>query len=82
MPYIADFGRRTILSEGSDSAQDPGELAFVLYGVCADYLHRQGSPHYSNYASVVGVLETVKLELFRRQVAPYEDAKIAQNGDV
>jgi len=28
------------------------------------------------------VLEAAKLELYRRQVAVYEDAKIFENGDV
>jgi hypothetical protein len=30
----------------------------------------------------MGVLESAKLELYRRKIAPYEDDKIAENGDV
>jgi len=30
----------------------------------------------------IGALECAKLELYRRVAAPYEDTKIAENGDV
>ena len=33
-------------------------------------------------AEVLGVLECVKLELYRRVAAPYEDKKCQENGDV
>jgi len=33
-------------------------------------------------ATVTGVLECAKLELYRRIAAPYEDTKIEENGDV
>lgn len=39
-------------------------------------------PRYFNYNRAVGVLECVKLELYRRRVGPYEDEKIVENGDV
>ena len=37
---------------------------------------------YSDYNEVVGLLESVKLEFYRRMVANYEDSKIIVNGDV
>ena len=37
---------------------------------------------YHRAALATGVLENVKQELYRRAVAPYEDAKIADNGDL
>ncbi len=37
---------------------------------------------YSNYADVIGTLESAKLELYRRWVAEYEDKVIAKNGDL
>ncbi len=39
-------------------------------------------PRYTKFNTALGVLEGVKLELYRRQVAPYEDIKISENGDV
>ena len=37
---------------------------------------------YSSYADIIGALECAKLELYRRQVAPYEDKAIVKNGDL
>jgi hypothetical protein len=31
---------------------------------------------------VIGALENCKMELYRRKIAPYEDIKIEENGDV
>jgi hypothetical protein len=39
-------------------------------------------PKYFNYNRAIGVLESCKLEFYRRMVAPYEDQKIMENGDV
>ena len=40
------------------------------------------APNYALYNAVIGVLECAKMELYRRQISPYEDRKIAENGDV
>ncbi len=40
------------------------------------------SDRYHRAALATGVLENVKQELYRRAVAPYEDVKIDENGDV
>ena len=37
---------------------------------------------YADHNSVVGVLECVKQEFYRRNTAPYEDEKVIENGDV
>jgi hypothetical protein len=37
---------------------------------------------YADMARVLGCLESVKLEFYRRFAAPYEDKKAAENGDV
>ena len=37
---------------------------------------------YSFLNDFIGVLECVKLELYRRVMTPYEDGKINENGDV
>ena len=39
-------------------------------------------PKYLRYNKAIGVLECIKLEFYRRIVAPYEDKKIKENGDV
>lgn len=37
---------------------------------------------YDEANKLIGVLECVKLELYRRAIAPYEDEKIRENGDI
>jgi hypothetical protein len=39
-------------------------------------------PTYSKANELIGVLECVKQEFYQRHLAPYEDAKMAENGDV
>ena len=39
-------------------------------------------PNYAKYNEVIGVLECVKLEFYRRAVSVYEDSKLIENGDV
>jgi len=39
-------------------------------------------PGYFNYNRAMGVLASVAHEYYRRRVAPYEDKKIQENGDV
>lgn len=38
--------------------------------------------NYEDYNTLIGILESVKLELYRRAIAPYEDEKLATQGDV
>jgi hypothetical protein len=37
---------------------------------------------YTEMQHVIGTLECVKMEMYRRMLSPYEDAKIAENGDI
>lgn len=37
---------------------------------------------YEDYNALVGVLECIKMELYRRVIASYEDRKKKQNGDI
>lgn len=36
---------------------------------------------YSNFNDIIGIVENVKLEFYRRRTASYEDLKIFENGD-
>jgi hypothetical protein len=42
----------------------------------------QNNLSYSSINQLIGVLECVKLEFYRRQAAPYEDIKLEANGDL
>ena len=41
-----------------------------------------GDVSYSKIALITGVLENIKQEFYRRAASPYEDKKIAENGDI
>lgn len=55
-----------------------GELNYVITRM----LKESYPLRYFNLNRAVGVLECAKLEFYRRVVAPYEDTKIEENGDV
>ena len=79
MPYISQHAR-SLLKAGRQP-ETLGELNYVITSLCLDWLSEfEGG--YGTYAAIVGMLETVKLELYRRAVVPYEEAKIQENGDV
>ena len=82
MPYI-DWARRNVLSDSSrvDTPKTPGELNYIITKEILAYIAEKGQS-YTNYNEVMGVLECVKQELYRRAVAKYEDGKIKENGDV
>jgi len=94
MPYLKDDGVRQkldavvehILSifatysiEGIDyeGFNLKGKLNYFLFK-----LAKKTCSCYADYAAFLGELEAAKLEIYRRQVAPYENKKIKENGDV
>lgn len=79
MPYILSPIRRTLL-EPDEEPRDPGELNYAVTRLCDLYV--QGNLNYGSINDVIGALEGAKQEFYRRVAAPYEDAKIVQNGDV
>ncbi|KKN22756.1 hypothetical protein LCGC14_0911920 [marine sediment metagenome] len=79
MPYIPPRDR-AMLDNGLRKPVTPGELNYRITQFILDYAG--DDPTYSVYNEVVGVLECVKLELYRREIASYEDKKKEENGDV
>lgn len=82
MPYIDPSKRRSFRQAYllGQTIGDPGELNYVVTQLILAYLGPY--PHYSNFNDIMGVLECAKQELYRRMIAPYEDEKIEENGDV
>lgn len=80
MPYIKQFDRDG-LNRGDWSPSNAGELNYAITRLILDYMDISDA-NYHDYNEVVGVLESVKLEFYRRSVVPYEDKKIGENGDV
>ena len=77
MPYIHQ-SERDILD--TIKAMSPGQLNYLITRQVRNYLGAAYS--YRDLNEVIGVLECVKLELYRRVAAPYEDKKMKENGDV
>lgn len=81
MPYINQARREALNPDGWDTPSNAGELNFVVTKLCHLYWAENGS-NYQAFNDIIGALEGCKLELYRRKVAPYEDEKIKENGDV
>jgi len=80
MPYITQDARKEL--DNNERKPDAlGELNYEITMLIKDYLDRQGHG-YRNYAGVIGMLETIILEYYRRVVVPYEQEKIRENGDI
>ena len=76
MPYIP----RSQRERANTHPVDVGELTYQLTRKCVEYL---GDDYkFADLAEVLGALEATKLELYRRVVAPYENAKCVSAGDV
>ena len=91
MPYIPADDRPVLdsaveaLAQAIRGAEDVGDLALagrLNYAVTRVVSLVYPSDRYHRAALATGVLENVKQELYRRAVGPYEDEKIAENGDV
>ena len=87
MPYISQFRRKSPASSLqeqatnlADSCVHDGELNYAISRMAHVYL--RGNVSYTNINAVIGVLECVKLELYRMVAAPYEDVKRNENGPV
>ena len=83
-PYIARWNRRS-LDPFIDSipvrGATAGELNYIITRILLRWL-REGFAGYAERALAVGVLETAKLEFYRRSLGPYEDSKRDAHGDV
>ena len=84
MPYISQRTRNEfVLDRGFSlpyTISDPGELNYLITELVKVYMSTNHG--YQAINDVVGALEGAKLEFYRRIAAPYEDLKIADNGDV
>lgn len=82
MPYIKQVDRNEIDERLSFPViRNAGELNYVFTRFAHEYWRDNGA-NYQAFNDIIGALEGAKLELYRRKVAPYEDGKIKENGDV
>lgn len=76
-PVIRDI--TNILLREVPEDQKAGELNYLITCILNQVYPL---PNYREYNEIIGVLESCKMEFYRRRVAPYEDTKVCQNGDV
>ncbi len=88
MPYINQDDRRhyedVINSAVSRLAQRrfaAGDINYVITMILKGVIRHKGRG-YGAYNALIGVLECVKQEFYRRDVVPYEEEKIVLNGDI
>ena len=90
MPYIKMKDRDLILrtKDGHpvldviEACGTPGTLNYSITHLLNVYVQTNGPVRYALLNELVGVLESCKLEFYRRMVSLYEDTKIEENGDV
>lgn len=82
MPYINPEDRKRVDKYLPPKAElTPGELNYLITKILHQHIEVKGLS-YTVLNEVVGTLECVKQELYRRVAVPYENSKLATNGDV
>jgi len=81
MPYIANKFMRSVLNKAVENygllLKEKGNLNYFLHK-----LAKETCSSYEDFMRLEGECQQALREIFRRLVAPYEDKKIEQNGDV
>lgn len=83
MPYIREEDRerlRLLLIALPEEINTSGELAYVVTHLMYQFWKRD--PSFDNWARTRGAVDDQVDEMRRRVIAPYEDAKRGENGDV
>ncbi len=87
MPYIPQNQRKKwdvllkeILKNDLLHEATAGQLNYVITKLLLGGMGPQA--RYGDFNEAMGVLSCVGLELYRRKIAPYEDGKVKENGDV
>lgn len=86
MPYIESDRRKFLTSKTYQELLDisdqmtAGDLNFMISTLL--WYRFAKAQSYQTGNEIIGILECVKLEYMRRILAPYEDQKIKDNGDI
>lgn len=87
MPYI-DPARRDVIELAPTGLLAPkeiqtvGELNFAISRLMTAFIKNSGGVSYGSCAAARAACHDAAEELYRRVVAPYEDKKCLENGDV
>ena len=81
MPYIKNKMIRNIFNKiiyiHRALFKQTGNLNYFLFK-----LAQETCLNYADYRNFIGEIESSKLEIYRRQIAPYEQKAIKRNGDI
>lgn len=82
MPYVKmerrDALNKVVIAMTDADVKADGDLNYILYRFCKYHV----TPSYNNYKNFCGEIHQAATEIERRLLAPYEDKKIEENGDV
>lgn len=81
MPYIRQEKRKALdekIRAISDGVLTYGELNYVI----TKLLLGMDGDSYEDLQNLIGTLECAKQEFYRRKIAPYEEKKRKENGEV
>lgn len=78
MPYISNSEKE---KSNEGIYNDAGSLNYSIHQLVSKYIE-QNKESYQTYNDIIGVLDCVKMELYRRLISDYEHRKLLQNGDV
>jgi len=87
MPYIKQKDREKLFDAPSntilhlDNIDTAGEIQCAIAVMLKSFMDRKGL-NYQNCNDVMGALAGAQMEFYRRVVAPLEDIKIEENGDI
>ena len=88
MPYIDSDDRQhydgailLIVTRLSQRNFAIGDINYVVTKILKGVIKHMGRS-YARFNALIGVLECIKQEFYRRDVVKYESEKIAKNGDI
>jgi len=83
MPYIKSEDRPKFdkYLTTLPTIENVGELNYFITQVLKNYMFEEGEC-YQTHNNIVGALECIKQEWYRRFTAEYEEKKIKDNGDI
>lgn len=83
MPYIRQQDRYRLDAALNcvSRIETAGELNYLMTQLARRYIRTHGL-RYEHINAVMGVFAAAGTEFYRRVAAPYEDTKVAENGDV
>lgn len=81
MPYIKPEQRAYVSEREMPIAETAGELNYLISRDVSRYVKQKGLS-YQTFNDILGALRCVEIEIARRFIAPYEDRKLMDNGEV